>query len=85
MLQMAFSQILTYCRSSFSKNYEIENFFGDELDFEDKQFPIKIKDIHKTEKNNFIGISVFGYENKEKYSPYVSKNTFKKHVSLLIS
>ena len=32
---------------------------------------------------NSIEISGFGYENKEKYLLYVSKNTFKKHVDLL--
>ena len=31
----------------------------------DLKFPVKIRDIHKIEKNNSIGISVFGYENKK--------------------
>ena len=35
-------------------------------------FPVKIGDIHKIEKKNSIGISVFGYENKEKHPVYVS-------------
>ena len=52
------------------KIYEL---FGDELDFEDIKFPVKIKDIQKIYKNNSIGISVFDYENKEKYLIYVSK------------
>ena len=39
----------------------------------DLKFPVKTRDIHKTGKKNFIGISVFGYENKEKYLIYVSK------------
>ena len=46
------------------------------------KFPVKI-DIQKIEKMNSIEISGFGYENKEKYLLYVSKNTFKKHVDLL--
>ena len=29
------------------------------------KFIVKVRDIHKTEKNNSIGISVFGYENKK--------------------
>ena len=44
----------------------------DELDFEDIKFPVKIKDTHKIEKKNSIGISVFSYENKESYPTYVS-------------
>ena len=49
-------------------------------------FPIKIRDIHKIEKKNSIGISVFGYENKEKYTIYVSKQCYdEKHVDLLLT
>ena len=43
------------------------------LDFKNTKFPVKIRDILKIEKKNSIGISVFGYENKEKYPIYVSK------------
>ena len=49
-------------------------------------FPIKIRDIHKIEKKNSTGISVFGYENKEKYPIYVSKQCCEeKHVDLLLT
>ena len=47
--------------------------FRDELDFKYIKFPWKIRDIPKPKKKNFIGISVFGYQNKEKYPVYVSK------------
>ena len=48
-------------------------------------FLVKIKDIHKIEKKNPIGISVFGYENKEKHPIYVSKKCCEeKHVDLLL-
>ena len=47
--------------------------FGKRPDFKDIKFPVKVKDNHKIEKMNSIGISVFGYENKEKYPIYVSK------------
>ena len=33
------------------------------LEFREIKFPVKIRDIHKIEEKNFIGISVFGYEN----------------------
>ena len=49
------------------------------------KFPVKIRDIHKIEKRNSIGISAFGYENKEKYPIYVSRKCCeKKHVDLLL-
>ena len=40
--------------------------FARELDFKDIKIPVKIRNIHKIEKNS-IEISVFVYENKEKY------------------
>ena len=33
---------------------------------------------------NCISISVFGYEDMEKFPVFVSKNTFKRHVDLLL-
>ena len=46
----------------------------------DIKFPFKITGIHNIEEKNSISISVFGYENKEKYPFYVSKNTFKRYI-----
>ena len=55
------------------------------LDFKDIKLPVKIRNIRKIEIKNSIGISVFGYENKEKHSIYVSKNCCEeKHVDLLL-
>ena len=51
----------------------VERLFGDELDFKVRKFPIKIKDFHKIDKNNYISISVFGYETKVKYQSVVKK------------
>ena len=49
------------------------------------KFPVETRDIHKIEKKNSIGISVFGYENKVKYPIYLSKNCCEdKHVDLLL-
>ena len=39
--------------------------FAETIDFKDINFLVKIRDIHKIEKTNSIGI--LGYENKEKY------------------
>ena len=38
--------------------------FPKRLDFKDIKLSVKSRDIHKIEKKNSIGISVFGYENK---------------------
>ena len=56
--------------------------FSKRLDFEDIQSPVKSRDIHKIEKKNSIGVSVFGYEYKEKHPSYVSekKNAVKENM-----
>ena len=36
--------------------------FCKKLAFKNTKFIVKVRDIHKTEKNNSIGISVFGYD-----------------------
>ena len=59
--------------------------FSKKLEFKEINFPVKITDIHKLEKKNVMGISVFGYENKEKHPIYVSKECCEeKHVDLLL-
>ena len=59
--------------------------FAKKLDLNGIKFPVKVRDIHKIEKINSIGISVFGYENKEKHPIYVSKKCCEeKHVDLLL-
>ena len=42
-------------------------------DFKYRKFPVKVRDIHKTEKNNSIAINLFPFENKEKHPIYLSK------------
>ena len=39
--------------------------FAKKLDFKNIKLPVKVRDIHKIKKSNSIGISVFGYENKD--------------------
>ena len=51
------------------------------LVFKDINIAVNIKNIHNIEKKkNSIGISVFGYENKEKYP--MKKNMFLPKVSI---
>ena len=55
------------------------------FDFKDIKIQFKIRNIHKIEKKNSITISVFGYENKEKYPIYVSKKSCERnYVDLLL-
>ena len=62
---------------------EADQDFSKKLDFKDIIFQAKIRDIYKIEQNNYIGISVFGYENKEKHPICVSKKCCEeKHVGL---
>ena len=42
-------------------------------DFKYRKFSVKVRDIHKTEKNNSIAINLFPFENKEKHPIYWSK------------
>ena len=39
---------------------------------------VEVRDIHKAEKKNAIGVSGFCYENKEKHSIYVSKKMLRR-------
>ena len=59
--------------------------FAKKLYFKDIKLPVKVRDVHKIEKKNSIGVSVFGDENKEKRSIYVSKKCCEEtHVDLLL-
>ena len=52
------------------------------LDYSGIEFPVTIKQYSKIEKQNEININVFGYENKQPYPIYVSKEKFVKHIEL---
>ena len=59
--------------------------FAKKLDCKDIKFPVKIRDIHKIEKKNYITISVFGYENKKSIqSMYQRKPCEENHADLLL-
>ena len=55
------------------------------FDFKEIKFPVNVRHIHKIGKKNSIGISIFGYENKEKHSIYVLKNVLKKNMLIYYS
>ena len=75
----------TSCRTSAGKNYKSgQRYYQKKINFKDIKFPVGVRDIHKIEKKNSIGISVFGYEEKEKHPIYVSKCCEQNHVDLLL-
>ena len=64
---------------------KVDKDFAKTLDFKDIKFPVKVRNIYKIEKKNFVIISDFGYENKKKHPIYVSKKCCEeKHIDLLL-
>ena len=47
-------------------------------------FPVSLKDYNKIEEQNNININVFGYENKQFYPIYVSKQKNEDILNLLL-
>ena len=43
---------------------KVDKLYEDKLDFKDIKLTVKVRDIHKIERKNSIGISVFSYEEK---------------------
>ena len=56
----------------------------EKLDYSNIDFPVSVKHYNKIEKQNSININVFGYENKEPYPIYVSKEKYEDHMELLL-
>ena len=54
------------------------------LNYTDIEFPVSQKQYNKIEKQNNININVFGYENKQAYPIYVSKEKFDDYMDLLL-
>ena len=54
------------------------------LDYSGIEFPVTTKQYNKIEKQNEININVFGYENKQPYPIYTSKEKYEKHMELLL-
>ena len=54
------------------------------LDYSEIEFPVTTKQFNKIEKNNNININVFGYEEKQPYPIYISKERYEDHMELLL-
>ena len=55
-----------------------------DLDYSGIEFPVTTKQYNKIEKQNEIRINVFGYENKQPYPIYVSKEKYNNQMNLLL-
>ena len=58
--------------------------FIENLNYSGIEFPVTTKQCNKIEKHNEINISVFGYEEKQKYPIYVSKEKYEDCMNLLL-
>ena len=56
----------------------------DRLDYSDIEFPVTTKQYNKIENQNEININVFGYEEKQPYPIYISKEKYEDHMELLL-
>ena len=54
------------------------------LDYNGIEFPVTVKQYNRIETQNSIRINVFGYENKQPYPVYISKEKFEDHMELLL-
>ena len=58
--------------------------FMPQLNYDNIEFPVSVKQYNKVETQNNININVFGYENKQTYPIYVSKEKFENVMNLLL-
>ena len=63
---------------------KIDKQYVEKLDYSGVEFPVGVKHYNKIEKHNSININVFGYENKQPYPIYVSKEKYVDHMELLL-
>ena len=54
------------------------------MNYDGVEFPVSIKQYNKIETQNSININVFGYENKQPYSIYISREQFDDVLNLLL-
>ena len=55
-----------------------------DLDYSGIEFPVSIKQYNRIEKQNSININVFGYEQRQPYPIYISKEKFEPCLNLLL-
>ena len=55
------------------------------LNYENIEFPVSVKQYNKIEMKNDIDINVFGYENKQPFPIYMSKEKFENRIESIIN
>ena len=63
---------------------KVDKTFNENLNYSGIEFPITRKQYNKIEKQNVININVFGYEGKQPYPIYVSKEKNEDYLNLLL-
>ena len=63
---------------------KMDKAYIDKLNYTGIEFPVTVKQINKIEKQNNICINLFGYEEKQKFPIYISKEKFIDHMELLL-
>ena len=63
---------------------KVDKEYIDKLNYIGIEFPVTIKQLNKIEKQNEININVFGYEEKQPYPIYISKEKYEDHMELLL-
>ena len=58
--------------------------FANNLNYDGTEFPVQEKDFKKVEVQNNVCVNVFGYENKLDFPVYISDQTFKNSIDLLL-
>ena len=63
---------------------KVDKAFIENLNYSGIEFPVTTKQYNKIEKQNDININVFGYENKQRYPIYISKEENEDCLNLLL-
>ena len=63
---------------------ECDKKYVEKLDYSGIKFPVSVKQYNKIEKQNSINVNVFGYEERQPYPIYVSKEKFDSCLNLLL-
>ena len=58
--------------------------YAQKLNYENIEFPVAVKQFNKIEVQNNININVFGYENKQPFPIYISKEKIENEMNLLL-
>ena len=78
--------ILAYLHPADTNPQRVSKYepFHAELSFDDIEFPVKLQDVSKFERQNLISVNVFGYDPENWIYPLrITKAKYEKHVDLL--